>query len=134
MLMYLHQSIDQKIWESRARRRNLTIISRSELFPGLEFKGSGIRTTNYIASLQQLSEIPWLAIKLVFWQYLSHVKSDLDGVKRKVGLWFTKLTQSKQLTSKPPACLPELPWLAMIFSFWPYYFYFKSDFDGWKRK
>ena len=29
--------------------------------------------------------MPWLAIIFLFWSYLSHFKSDYDGVKSKVG-------------------------------------------------
>ena len=48
-----------------------------------------------------------------FWSYLSHFILDFDGVKCKVGL-LNPCNLSNYLAS-PPASLPEIPWLAIIF-------------------
>ena len=42
---------------------------------------------------------------------------------------FIQPSQANQLTSQPPASLPEMPWLAIIFLFWSYLSHFQSDFD-----
>ena len=39
--------------------------------------------------------MPWLAI--IFGPYLNHFKSDFDGVKSRVGHWFTQLKTFNQL-------------------------------------
>ena len=36
--------------------------------------------------------------------------------------------------SEPPASLPEMLWLAMIFLLWAYVTHFKTDFDEVKNK
>ena len=43
---------------------------------------------NQLTSQSQASlpEIPWLAMILLFWPYLSHFQSDFNGVKSKFGL------------------------------------------------
>ena len=65
-----------------------------------------------------------------FWSYLSHFILDFDGVKCKVGL-LNPCNLSNYLAS-PPASLPEMTWLAMIF-LW-YRNHCKLDFVGVKSK
>ena len=45
-----------------------------------------------------LPEMPWLAMIILFWSYLSHFKTDFDCVKSKVGL-FNIYNQSSYLAN-----------------------------------
>ena len=47
-------------------------------------------------------------------------------------LWrvsFIEPNQVNQLTNQPPASLPEMMWLPLIFLFWSYLSHFKSNFE-----
>ena len=64
--------------------------------------------------------------------YLSHFLTTQEAE-----IWYGSLIKPNyvnQLTSQPPASLPEILWQAMIFLFWSYIHHFKSNFDGVKSK
>ena len=47
---------------------------------------------------------------------------------------FIQPNQVIQLTSQPPASLPQILWLAIIWLFWPYLSHLKSNYNGVKIK
>ena len=64
--------------------------------------------------------------------YLSHFQTSQEAEG-----WYGSFigpNQVNQLTSQPPASLPEMLWLAIIFLFGSYLSHFKSDFHCVKNK